>query len=505
MGRFMLIAACVMFCSMLLVSGRDLQVEGVYQLLDVDHSVWEDTGTVAYVEQDKGQRGAVEWMENVKVEKEGGMSLVFRVIHRDSAISPFRKPGLTRQQLFEERLVRDNLRVEALTRRSQISSDGIKNDNLKAWKPVASLDQTSAQLDFNGPIVSGLSQGSGEYFTRLGVGTPSQDIYMVLDTGSDISWIQCAPCTDCYNQTDQIFNPNRSSSFHTMPCTSPLCAKLDSHECDSSTNHCLYRVNYADDSFTTGDFSLETLSFNGTSLNSVAFGCGHDNKGLFAGAGGLLGLGGGSLSFPSQVGDQFNQKFSYCLVDRHTAGSSDIIFGNSAVPPGTIFMTMLKNPKLDTYYYVSLTGISVGGSRVSIPSSAFQLDGSGNGGVIVDSGTAVTRLVQTAYGPLRSAFRAAVPSLPFVGSFALFDTCYDLSNMKNVNVPTLVLHFDSAADVPLPSSNYFISVNTERTFCLALASTAGSFSIIGNIQQQGFRVVFDEQASRVGFAPNQCN
>jgi len=42
-------------------------------------------------------------------------------------------------------------------------------------------------------VVSGLAQGSGEYFTWVGVGTPP-----MLDTGSDVVWLQCAPCRRCY-------------------------------------------------------------------------------------------------------------------------------------------------------------------------------------------------------------------------------------------------------------------------------------------------------------------
>ncbi|KAL6127042.1 hypothetical protein ACLB2K_075087 [Fragaria x ananassa] len=58
------------------------------------------------------------------------------------------------------------------------------------------------------PIVSGLSQGNGEYFTGIGigVGSPPKYLYMVLDTGSDVVWLQCAPCKRCYSQTDPVFD-----------------------------------------------------------------------------------------------------------------------------------------------------------------------------------------------------------------------------------------------------------------------------------------------------------
>lgn len=56
-------------------------------------------------------------------------------------------------------------------------------------------------------MVSGTEQGSGEYFVRIGVGSPPKNQYVVIDSGSDIIWVQCQPCTQCYHQSDPVFNP----------------------------------------------------------------------------------------------------------------------------------------------------------------------------------------------------------------------------------------------------------------------------------------------------------
>eukprot|EP00249_Psilotum_nudum_P028078 c3658_g1_i2 orf=484-2028(-) len=493
-----IVVVLILLCFVPSSIARDFQVQVRYQGLDVAHLVREDTAVVSSREQVENHgESAVKWMQGF--EDDEGMTIILRAMHRDSPLSPFRPTGSTTEQLWRERLRRDAARAEFLTQQAQ-AAVGMANGDLKAENRNSSL-----RHDFNSPVVSGLAQGSGEYFTRFGVGTPARDNFMVLDTGSDISWIQCSPCYACYQQADPIFNPANSSTFRSIPCTSRFCSKIDIHSCQHKTNRCLYQVAYGDGSFTSGDFFLETLSFRGAAVENVALGCGHDNEGLFIGAAGLLGLGGGTLSFPSQTGLQFNKKFSYCLVDRDARGSSSsVIFGNTAVPRGTVFTPLLRNPKLNTFYYVSLVGISVGGSRVSIPASAFKLGESGTGGVIVDSGTSVTRLVETAYGPLRSAFRGATTHLPSAGGFSLFDTCYDLSGKTTVKIPTLELHFAEGANVALPAKNSLVPVDTTGTFCLAFASTAGSLSIIGNIQQQGFRVVFDLSDSKVGFSANQC-
>ncbi|MCO5575277.1 hypothetical protein L7F22_029077 [Adiantum nelumboides] len=433
-----------------------------------------------------------------------GSSLTLKLVHRDSPTSPLRiNPHATPQVLLKERLSRDASRTQALSTRARLAAKNVRKSELVAEAVTYTLRE-EAITGFTGPLVSGLKQGSGEYFIRVGVGTPARQVYMVVDTGSDIMWMQCAPCVDCYEQTDPVFNPARSSSFKRISCTSPMCRMLEMHGCAPRSNACVYQVAYGDGSFTQGEFSMEAVSFKGATMKNVAMGCGHDNEGLFAGAAGLFGLGGGTLSFPTQMGNQISRIFSYCLMDRDRDGASSLIFGEASIPRSTRFTPLLRNPYLDTFYYVTLVGISVGGSMLTIPEEVFRMDVSGNGGVIVDSGTSVTRLVEVAYGPLRSAFRLAMRGLTFIGGFSLFDTCYDLSGRGSVKVPLLSLQFEGGAEMVLPAKNYVIPVDEKGTYCLAFASTDGGLSIIGNIQQQGFRVVFDGVSSRLGFAANQC-
>ena len=153
---------------------------------------------------------------------------------------------------------------------------------------------------------------------------------------------------------------------------------------------------------------------------------------------------------------------------------------------------------------MGLTGLSVGGEQVSIPESAFQIDESGNGGVIVDSGTAITRLQTDVYNSLRDAFARGTKDLPSANGITLFDTCYNLSSRGNVEVPTVSFHFPDGKSLPLPAKNYMVPLDSEGTFCFAFAPTASSLSIIGNVQQQGTRVVYDLVDSLVGFVPDKC-
>ncbi|EEE64882.1 hypothetical protein OsJ_19741 [Oryza sativa Japonica Group] len=350
---------------------------------------------------------------------------------------------------------------------------------------------------FAAPLLSGLPQGTGEYFAQVGVGTPATTALMVLDTGSDVVWAPVRALPPLLRAVRQ------GSSTGAAPaptprwnCVAPICRRLDSAGCDRRRNSCLYQVAYGDGSVTAGDFASETLTFaRGARVQRVAIGCGHDNEGLFIAASGLLGLGRGRLSFPSQIARSFGRSFSYCLVDRTSS--------RRARPSRRWGGT----PRMATFYYVHLLGFSVGGARVKgVSQSDLRLNPTtGRGGVILDSGTSVTRLARPVYEAVRDAFRAAAVGLRVSpGGFSLFDTCYNLSGRRVVKVPTVSMHLAGGASVALPPENYLIPVDTSGTFCFAMAGTDGGVSIIGNIQQQGFRVVFDGDAQRVGFVPKSC-
>lgn len=408
-----------------------------------------------------------------------------QVFHRDGLVMG----NVSYEQRLRERLKRDSRRVKALNRR-------VEKNEKERIEGKAKID------DVRGDVISGLPEGIGEYLIRIGVGTPARMEYLLLDTGSDVTWVQCKPCSKCYDQVDPVFDPSLSTSFTSIPCDSQLCNELDVSGCDKKG--CLYGVSYGDGSFTVGHFVKETLTFGTTPVKSMPIGCGQDNEGLFQGAGGLLGLGGGPLSFPTQLGSS-GTTFSYCLVDRYSDSKGTLRFGPGPVSSDkSVFTPLLKNPKVSTFYYVSLTSITVGELLVAIPKNVSQFDEMGKGGMIVDSGTTITRLQAEAYGALRDAFLKGTADLPRVDGMSIFDTCYNLSGRQTVEFPVLNFQFSNGASLALPAENYIVPVDSSGTFCLAFAPTSRDLSIIGNFQQQGIQVSFDSAKSLVGFADNQC-
>ncbi|KAJ3692949.1 hypothetical protein LUZ60_012044 [Juncus effusus] len=390
--------------------------------------------------------------------------------------------------LLADRINRDSAHVISLT--SRIFS------SFKQFEPTG----------FGSDVVSGLSQGSGEYFIRVGVGTPAREQYLVIDSGSDVIWLQCVPCSECYTQTYPIFDPSKSASFSSLACGSWVCHLVSGTSCEGSDDKCRYEVSYRDGSYSNGVLALETLTLGSTTITGVAIGCGHHNHGLFTGASGLLGLGWGPTSFLAQLGGSIGGVFSYCLESRGSGSEAgSLVFGrDEGVPVGAVWVPLLRNSRAPTFYYVGLLGLGVGGVRLPLGEDMFQLSDDGYGGVVMDTGTAVTRLPDQAYGTLRDAFITSTNGLPRTTGVSIFDTCYNLNGYNNVRVPTVSFYFTEGAILTLPARNFLIPVDNLGTYCFAFASSPSRLSILGNIQQEGIRVTFDAANGFVGFGPDTC-
>ena len=349
------------------------------------------------------------------------------------------------------------------------------------------------------PALRGDTIGSVDYVVTVSFGTPAVQQTVVFDTGSGVCWIQCQPCLGfCYNQTQPIFNPSKSSSYHNLSCTSKACSTLSAKSCSGGT--CLYYVRYGDNSETVGFLATEKLKLAPTVvLKNFAFGCGERNEGLFSGFSGLLGLARSPISLLSQASRKLGEVFSYCLPGpRSPAGHLTIGDSNKKVLAAAAFTEMLSNPQEPSLYFLNLIGISVGGHPLKIATTVFKY------GTIIDSGTVVTRLPPLAYSALRKTFRRTMLKYSMVGSVDLLDTCYDLKNVKNVSCPTVTLHYDGA-DVALEPSAVLLSVEESR-FCLAFAANENDddVGIIGNVQQRGMEIIYEVGAKRIGFAPGDC-
>ncbi|XP_072969716.1 aspartyl protease family protein At5g10770-like [Typha angustifolia] len=359
------------------------------------------------------------------------------------------------------------------------------------------------------PLNSGVSLQTLNYVTTVAVGGKSMTV--IVDTGSDLTWVQCKPCFYCYNQQDPIFEPSASSSYQSIPCNSSTCNAMlqaatgSSGVCGMDRSSCYYALSYGDGSYTRGVLAKERLTLGEANVEQFVFGCGRSNRGLFGGTSGLMGLGRTQLSLISQTSDRFGGVFSYCLPTRLYNSSGSLVLGSdtSAYKNSSpiAYTRMIADPEQPPFYFLNLTGASVGGLGVEAP-------GFGNGKILIDSGTVITRLPPSVYKVIKEEFVRQFVGYPSAPAFSILDTCFNLSSYEEVKVPTLRLRFEGDVEMSVDATGIFYFAKKDASqVCLAIASLSyeDQAGIIGNYQQKNQRVVYDTFGSRLGFAEEACN
>ncbi|XP_010516745.1 PREDICTED: probable aspartic protease At2g35615 [Camelina sativa] len=421
-------------------------------------------------------------------------NFTIELIHRDSPLSPLYNPLNT----VTDRLNAAFLRSVSRSRRFNHQ-----------------LSKTDLQ--------SGLIGADGEFFMSITIGTPPIKVLGIADTGSDLTWIQCKPCQQCYKENGQMFDKKKSSTYKNERCDSRNCHALATSErgCDESNNVCKYRYSYGDQSFSKGDVATETISIDSASGSPVSFpgtvfGCGYNNGGTFDETGsGIIGLGGGQLSLISQLSSSISKKFSYCLSHKSstTNGTSVINLGTDSIPSSLskdagVVSTPLVDKEPLTYYYLTLEAISVGKKKIPYTGSTYNPNDDGgifsetSGNIIIDSGTTLTLLDSGFFDKFGAAVEESV-----TGAKRLSDPQGGLSHCfksgsAEIGLPELTVHF-TGADVKLSPINAFVKVS-EDMVCLSMIPTT-DVAIYGNFAQMDFLVGYDLETRTVSFQRMNCS
>lgn len=399
-------------------------------------------------------------------------SFSVELIHRDSPKSPLYNPAATLHD-----------RARAAARRSAYRAHPLS---------------TSAS-DIGSTIVS----DSFEYLMEVRLGTPPFKIMAIADTGSDLIWTNCKPCSQCYQQVQPLFDPRNSTTFSPLSCQTQACEALPVQGCGSQSG-CQYHYSYGDRSNVDGILATETFTFassgaGATKISKIAFGCNSQSSGTFnKNTGGLVGLGAGTVSLVSQLSPNLDRNyFSYCLVpNTDDQSSSKLIFGSDGVVTGSSMVTTPMSID-QSFYTLSLEEISVaGGGSVSV----------NNGNIIIDSGTTLTLLFSDLVSSLVEQVSQAV-DLPQVSDpQGLFQLCFQVSQQSDQDkLPSLTFKFAGDASVKLSPLNMFLAV-ADQVVCLAVTATSSDVGvqIFGNVAQQNFHVGYDLDAKELSFASTDC-
>lgn len=350
----------------------------------------------------------------------------------------------------------------------------------------------------------------GNYVVRVKMGTPGQQMYMVLDTSNDAAFIPCSGCVGCSSNT--LFAPTTSSTYGSVDCSVPECTRIrGSLSCPTTgsvtgSSACFFNQSYGGDSSFYATLSRDSLGLANDIVPNYAFGCINSVSGNSIPPQGLLGLGRGSMSLMSQSGSLYSGVFSYCLPSfKSYYFSGSLKLGPVGQPKNIKTTPLLKNPRRPSLYYVNLTSVIVGRVSVRIAPEHLAFDPNTGAGTVIDSGTVITRFVQPAYEAIRDEFRKQVNGT--FSSLGAFDTCFASPNEAGA-APTITLHFEGM-DLKLPMENTLIHSSATPLACLAIAAAPNNvnsvLNVIANLQQQNLRILFDTANSRVGIARELCN
>ncbi|PIN11030.1 Aspartyl protease [Handroanthus impetiginosus] len=343
----------------------------------------------------------------------------------------------------------------------------------------------------------------------LPIGTPPQAQQMVLDTGSQLSWIQCHRKSPRKPPPTTSFDPSLSSSFSVLPCNHLVCKPRIPNftlptTCDQN-RFCHYSYFYADGTLAEGNLVRERFTFSRSRTTSpLILGCAAEP----GEAEGILGMNLGRL-------------FSYCVPVRQPRAkinpTGTFYLGHNPNSPTFKYINLLtfpqsqRMPNFDPLAYtVSMVGIKIGGKKLNISEAAFRPDAGGSGQTMVDSGTQYTFLVDVAYAKVREhVVRVAGTKLKKDYAYGdALDMCFD-GNVKEIArlIGDMVFQFEKGVE---------ILINKERVMdhmgggvhCVAIGRSESlgiASNIIGNFHQRNLWVEFDIVNRRLGFGVADCS
>ncbi|CDY42169.1 BnaC05g40500D [Brassica napus] len=370
---------------------------------------------------------------------------------------------------------------------------------------------------------SGFDYGAAQYFSEIMVGTPAKRFRVVVDTGSELTWVNCRFHGQGPEKLENrhVFRAENSSSFRKVGCMTKTCsedlAKLFSIAiCPTPRTPCAYDYRYVDGSSAQGVFAKETFTLgltNGsvTSVRGLLIGCSSASEGgaSFREADGILGLALSDYSFTSKATNIFGGKFSYCLVDHtsHKNVSNYLIFG-STPSSTTTKAPARRTARLDLsllppFYAVNIVGISIGEEMLNIPPQVWGVKK--GGGTILDSGSSLTFLAEAAYKAVVTGLQRHLVGVKRIKPEGLpIEFCYYTSKFDDRKLPQLTFHFMGGTRFAPYRRSYLINA-APGIRCLGFVEAkAEATNVIGNIMQQNHLWEFDIAASTLSFSPSTC-
>ena len=400
--------------------------------------------------------------------------------------------------------------------------------------PFAGLHHQTSMMSTNKAVMNRMMSPLTSYgdpflfLAQVGVGsfqekshrTHFKTYYFQIDTGNELSWIQCEGCQNkgnvCFPHKDPPYPSSQSKSYYPVSCNQH--SFCEPNQCKEGL--CAYNVTYGPGSYTSGNLANETFTFYSnhgkhTALKSISFGCSTDSRNMIYAflldknpVSGVLGMGWGPRSFLAQLGSISHGKFSYCITANNTHNTY-LRFGKHVVKSKNLQTTKIMQVKPSAAYHVNLLGISVNGVKLNITKTDLAVRKDGSRGCIIDAGTLATLLVKPIFDTLHTALANHLPSNQNLKRWVIHklhkDLCYEqLSDAGRKNLPVVTFHLENADLEVKPEAIFlFREFEGKNVFCLSMLSD-DSKTIIGAYQQMKQKFVYDTKARVLSFGPEDC-
>ncbi|KAL9356465.1 hypothetical protein Peur_049718 [Populus x canadensis] len=400
-----------------------------------------------------------------------------------------------------------------------LGSSAASDDKQKRWRKAMISGETMASSMLINRVPSsivlplhGNVYPNGYYNVTLNIGQPSKPYFLDVDTGSDLTWLQCdAPCVQCTEAPHPYYRPRNNL----VPCMDPICQSLHSngdHRCENP-GQCDYEVEYADGGSSFGVLVRDTFNLNFTSEKRhsplLALGCGYDQfpGGSHHPIDGVLGLGKGKSSIVSQLSSLglVRNVIGHCLSGR---GGGFLFFGDDLYDSSRVAWTPMS-PDVK-HYSPGLAELTFDGKTTGFKNLLTTFD----------SGASYTYLNSQAYQGLISLLKKELSGKPL--REALDDQTLPLcwkgrkpfESIRDVKkyFKTFALSFTnerkSKTELEFPPEAYLI-ISSKGNACLGILNGTevglNDLNVIGDISMQDRVVIYDNEKERIGWAPGNCN
>ncbi|KAK3204515.1 hypothetical protein Dsin_018561 [Dipteronia sinensis] len=369
---------------------------------------------------------------------------------------------------------------------------------------------------------SGRPDGVGLYYAKIGIGTPSKDYYVQVDTGTDIMWVNCIECKECPRRSSlgielTLYDVRDSSTGNPVPCDQEFCYEFyGAPLSDCTTNmSCPYLDIYGDGSSTAGYFvkdvvqydrvsgDLETTSANG----SLIFGCGARQSGDLDSSNeealdGIIGFGKSNSSMISQLASSGRVKnmFAHCLDGINGGG----IFAIGHVVQPEVNMTPLVPNQ--PHYNINMTAVQVGRDFLNLTTDIIGVGD--RRGTIIDSGTTLAYLPEMVYEPLVSKIISQQPDLK-VRTVQDEYTCFQYSGSVDDGFPNVTFHFENLVFLKVYPHEYLFPF--EGLWCIGWQNSGlqsrdrKNVTLLGDLVLSNKLVLYDLENQAIGWTEYNCS